>query len=144
MSYSIDVNVLLYASSAKSPHHAAAMEFLRQCQTDSTIWYLTWLTLMSFLRMSTHPSILSPPLRPDDAMRSVQSLLDLPQVRLLSEGKGFWDVYLEVTRGSAVRGKEVPDAHLAALLKQHGVVTLYSNDRDFLRYPFLRVRNPLT
>jgi predicted nucleic acid-binding protein len=36
----------------------------------------------------------------------------------------------------------VPDAHLAALLRQHGVGTLYTNDRDFRRFDFLRVINP--
>jgi predicted nucleic acid-binding protein len=36
----------------------------------------------------------------------------------------------------------VPDAHLAALLRQHGVATLYTNDADFKRSSFLRVINP--
>jgi predicted nucleic acid-binding protein len=98
---------------------------------------------MAYLRMVTHASIISPPLTPAQATRNVQSLLDLPQVRVLSESGGFWRTYLEVTGGMVVRGKAVPDAHLAALLKQHGVGTLYTNDRDFLRYPFLNVRNPL-
>lgn len=143
MSYSIDVNVLLYASSTQSPHHAAATEFLERCRQDTTLWYLTWPTLMAYLRMTTHASILSPPLLSEDAMSNVQSLLNLPQVRVLSESEGFWDVYREVTRGLVVRGKAVPDAHLAALLKQHGVATLFTNDRDFSRFPFLTVRNPL-
>ncbi len=41
-----------------------------------------------------------------------------------------------------VRGKLVPDAHLATLLRQHGVRILYSNDRDFWKLDFLEVRNP--
>jgi hypothetical protein len=43
----------------------------------------------------------------------VQALVAQPRVRLLSEEEGFLEVYL------------VPDAHLAALLQQHGVETLY-------------------
>jgi hypothetical protein len=35
----------------------------------------------------------------------------------------------------------VPDAHLAALLKQHDVRTLYT--RDFRKFSFLEVRDPL-
>jgi predicted nucleic acid-binding protein len=42
-----------------------------------------------------------------------------------------------------VRGNLVPDAHLAALLKQHGVRTLYTRDGDFRKFPFLDVRDPL-
>jgi predicted nucleic acid-binding protein len=47
------------------------------------------------------------------------------------------------THGAAVRGSLVPDAHLAAILKQHEIGTLYTNDGDFRRFPFLRVKNPL-
>jgi len=36
----------------------------------------------------------------------------------------------------------VPDAHLAALLKQHGVRVLYTRDADFRKFPFLDVRDP--
>ena len=41
-----------------------------------------------------------------------------------------------------MRGNLVPDAHLAALLRQHGIRTLYTNDSDFRRFSFLDVRNP--
>ena len=34
------------------------------------------------------------------------------------------------------------DTHLAALLRQHGIRTLYTNDSDFRRFSFLDVRNP--
>ena len=36
----------------------------------------------------------------------------------------------------------VPDAHLTAILFQHGVGTLYSNDRDFRKFPAIDVRDP--
>ena len=34
------------------------------------------------------------------------------------------------------------DAHLAALLLQHDVRVLYTNDRDFRKFDFLETRNP--
>lgn len=143
MSYSVDVNLLLYASSRGNRHHEAAGAFLDRCRSETTVCCLTWTTLMSYLRMVTHPAIVSPPLTPERAMGNVEALLALPHVRVLSEAEGFWDVYREVTRGVVPRGRLVPDAHLAALLKQHGVDVLYTNDRDFLRFPFLTVRDPL-
>ena len=51
-------------------------------------------------------------------------------------------VYREVTGSFPVRGNLVPDAHLAALLKQHGVRTLYTRDGDFRKFSFLDVRDP--
>ncbi len=63
-------------------------------------------------------------------------------MRLLAEETGFLEVYREVTGGFPVRGNLVPDAHLAALLKQHGVRTLHTRDADFRKFPFLEVRDP--
>ncbi|MGH7556689.1 MAG: hypothetical protein ACREMD_02685 [Gemmatimonadota bacterium] len=54
------------------------------------------------------------------------------------------DSYMEATDGIVVRGNLVSDAHLVALLKQHGVNVLYSRDRDFWKFDFLEVRDPFT
>ena len=43
---------------------------------------------------------------------------------------------------SRVRGSLIMDAHLAALAIEHGA-TLCTNDRDFARFPGLRVEYPL-
>jgi len=142
VSFSVDVDILLYASSTGSPLHSRAKELLQQCSTGSDLFCLAWPTLMAYLRMVTHPAILSPPLSVREAEQNVESLVRLPHVRLLSEQDGFWDLYRECTHDFVVRGKLVPDAHLATLLRQHGVRVLYTNDRDFRKFDFLDVRNP--
>lgn len=75
-------------------------------------------------------------------MRNIEALVGLPHVRLLAEEEGVWEVYQDVVRGWPARGNQVPDAHLAALLRQHGVETLYTGDADFRRFDFLRIVNP--
>ena len=89
MSFSIDVNVLLYASAVQSPHHEPAVAFLDRCRRDRTAWYLTWPTLMGYLRRATHAAILDPPLAPATAMANVSALVDLPHVRTVSEDPAF-------------------------------------------------------
>ncbi len=142
MSYSVDVNVLLYASDTSSPKHADAIRFLKQRASDPDLFCIAWSTLIAFLRIATHPGIFAQPLSPDDALRNVESLLSLPRVRLLAEGEGFLEIYREVTAHFPVRGNLVPDAHLAALLRQHGVRRLYTVDRDFRKFDFLEVADP--
>ena len=73
----------------------------------------------------------------------MDSLLSLPRVRAVSEDPGFLDTYRAATSQIAARGNHVPDAHLASLLRQHGVRVLFTADRDFRRFDFLDVRNPL-
>lgn len=118
------------------------MEFLEECAARAEICCLAWTTVMGYLRVSTHPSIFAAPLSPELAAANVEALVRLPHVRLLSEQDGFWEVYRDVTRATATRGNFVPDAHLAALLKQHGIGRLYTHDSDFRRFEFLEVRNP--
>lgn len=142
MSYSLDVNILLYASDRSSERHDDASAFLASCAEGPELLYLGWPTLMAYLRIATHPRIFDAPLSPAEALGNVAALLSRPHVRAISELDGFADAFTSVTQGMTVRGNLVPDAHLAALLFQHGVRTLYSADRDFRRFATLEVRDP--
>jgi predicted nucleic acid-binding protein len=64
VSFGIDINILLYASDESSPLHAQASAFLHQCAAGREVFCLAWLTVMSYLRMSTHPAIFQQPLSP--------------------------------------------------------------------------------
>jgi uncharacterized protein len=143
MSFGIDVNILLYASDEGSPLHDKAADFLSRCANGREVFCLAWVTLMSYVRMATHPAIFDRPLSPEDAARNIDALLATPLCRVIAEEEGFWDVYREVTKDVPTKGNLVPDAHLAALLSQHGVVKLYTHDRDFRKFPFLDVHDPL-
>lgn len=142
MSFALDANILVYASAEAAPQHAAAYAFLRDCVRGPEVFYVAWPTLMAYLRLVTHPKILRAPLIAQQAERNIDSLLAVPHCRTLSEQEGFWSVYLECSKGLAVRGNAVPDAYLAALLKQNGVTRLYTADRDFRRFDFLKVIDP--
>lgn len=143
MSYSLDANVLLHAANADSPSHKKALAFLEGCAESDEPLCLTWGVVSSFLRISTHAAIFANPLSPARAMEAVDELLDLPQTRVLVEEPGFWTVYRKVAAPVAPRAKAVPDTHLAALLRHHGVRRLFTSDRDFRRYDFLEVIDPL-
>lgn len=142
MSFAIDVNVLLYASDSSSPVHQKARRFIEECAAREEVFYVAWTTLFSYLRIATHPSIFAAPLTPKQAMRNISALLSVAHLRVLSEEEGFWQVYESVAASLPVRGNLVPDAHLAALLRQHGVRTLITNDSDFRKFGFLRLSNP--
>ncbi|WP_447970370.1 TA system VapC family ribonuclease toxin [Nitrospira sp. M1] len=142
MSFSLDVNILLYASDRSSSFHLAASDFLEQCASNRELCYLAWPTLMSYLRIATHPRIFTHPLSPNEVLANIEALLNLPHVRSLSEEEGFLEIYREVTGEMPVRGNLVPDAHLVALLRQHDIKKLYTADTDFLKFFWLDVRNP--
>lgn len=142
MSCALDTNVLLYASDASSPFHERARGVLERCAAGPELLYLPWPVAMSYLRIATHPAIFEHPLSPEEAMANVEALLSRSHVRTLGELEGFWDVYRQTTADLVVRGNLVPDAHLAALLLQHGVTTLWTHDRDFRKFEGIRVCDP--
>ena len=144
MSYSIDVNVLLYASDQDSPRHDRAIKFLLKRASDPELFCICWSTLMAYLRISTHPSIFSHPLSPEEVLVNIESLLKQPRVRVLSEDDGFLKIYRQVSGSFPVRGNLVPDAHIAALLLQHGVRKIYTADSDFKKFDFLDVKDPFS
>jgi toxin-antitoxin system PIN domain toxin len=143
MSFGIDVNILLYASDKSSPLHSKAASFLDDCASGHEVFCLAWLTLMSYVRMATHPAIFERPLSHDEAIRNVDALIAARTCRVIGEEDGYWDFYRRITSDVPTRGNLVPDAHLAAVLVQHGVVRLYTHDRDFRKFSSLRVIDPL-
>ena len=96
MSYSVDANVLLYASDQSSDRHERARRFVETCAAGPEILCLTWPTLMAYLRIATHPRIFAAPLNPDEALGNVAALVELPHVRVVSEQDGFLDAYRRV------------------------------------------------
>ena len=142
MSYALDANILLYASNASSSFHPRALALVERSAEGPELCYLPWPAIMAYLRISTHPAIFKQPLSPQEAVTNVEALLSRPHVRPLAEIEGFWDVYLHTTDGVVVRGNVVPDAHIAALLLQHGVTTLWTHDRDFRKFEGIQIRDP--
>jgi predicted nucleic acid-binding protein len=45
-------------------------------------------------------------------------------------------------RTSQTSGNLAHDAHIAALITEHGVSELWTADRDFSRFPGIRTHNP--
>ena len=143
MSYTVDVNVLLYASDRESPFHDAAATFLRERAEDPDIFCLTWPVIMGYLRLATHPRLFERPLAPRAAVDNIAALLGLPRCRVVSEPEHFLELYRDIAIEVAARGNLVPDAHVAALARAHGIRTIYSHDRDFRKFPFMRVVDPV-
>jgi toxin-antitoxin system PIN domain toxin len=142
VSSTIDTNVLLYASDASSRFHSKALDLLDGLARGPDLFYVFWPVLMGYLRIATHPAIFTRPLSIEDATGNVEQLLALPHARTAGEIEDFWNVYQSVTTEVKVRGNLVPDAHIVALMRQSGVSTIWTHDRDFRKFDGVGVRDP--
>ena len=135
----VDTNILIYAHRAEFPEHAAARKLLAGLAGGSDLWALPVFCLGEFLRVVTHPAILKPPSDLPVAKRSLEALLDSPSVRVLSPGDRFPQLLLQTD--AKATGNLVFDAQIAAVCRENGVETIWSNDRDLLRFPGLKPRS---
>ena len=142
MTATVDTNVLVYASDQSSPFHTRAGALLQAIAAGPDLVYIFWPVVLGYLRISTHPAIFQAPLSAADATSNIDGLVSRPHVRTCGEVEGFWDTYRQVGAGTPVRGNLVPDAHVVALMRQNGVTTIWSHDRDFRKFRGIDVRDP--
>ena len=103
---------------------------------------LPWAVVLGFVRLVTHPAVLTQPLAPPAAMHRVRAWLDRPHVQILDPGPRHLRIIEELFQATGVAANMTTDTHLAALAIEHQC-ELHSNDGDFGRFPGLRWRNPL-
>jgi len=144
VSVAIDANILLYASDDASPRQPPARALLEDLASGPDLVYLFWPVVMAYLRIATHPGVFRSPLDPASARANVADLIRRPHVRCPGEGDGFWALFEATVEPDVVRGNLVTDAHIATLMRQHGVAAIWTADRDFRRFPGITMRNPYT
>ena len=138
----VDTNVLVFAEIETSDHHRRAIEVLSELAEGSVPWAIPWPCIYEFLRVVTHSRIYHPPVPMKHAMVDLRRILGSPSLLLLAETERHTEILMRVLEASGTTGNLIHDAHIAALCLENGVAELVTGDRDFLRFPDLRVINP--
>lgn len=139
----LDSNILVYAHREDSAWHDQASAFVLKLAEGRDPWAIPWPCVHEFLAIVTHPRIYAPPTPLATALDQVQAWLESPALVLLAETEGYWQTLQRLLRAARSSGPQVHDARIAALCVEHGITELWTADRDFSRFPALRVRNPL-
>ena len=139
----VNTNILVNAHRADSPWHEAAFALVAELAEGNSPWAVPWPCLHEFLAIVTHPRIYAPPSPLDSAIDQVDAWLESPELVLLSEFEHYWTALKPTLQSGLVSGPLVHDARIAVLCRTQGVKELWSADRDFGRFPGLKVKNPL-
>jgi hypothetical protein len=139
----VDTNVLVYAHREDSQWHPQAYARIIELAEGRIPWAIPWPCVHEFLAISTHPKIYSPPTPLSAAIDQVESWLESPSLVLLTESERYWQEFRRILETGKIVGPQVHDARVASLCLLHGISELWTADRDFSRFPGLKVRNPL-
>ena len=134
--------MLVFAEIETTAEHATARRLLIDLAESPSPWAIPWPCVYEFLRVVTHPRVFDPPVPPAHSIADVRELLKSPTLRMLGEGPRHLETMEQVMRDSGATGNLVHDAHIAALCIEGGVSELFTGDRDFARFPAIRMTNP--
>jgi uncharacterized protein len=139
----VDTNVLVYAHRDDSPFHERARSALESLANGTREWAIPWPCVHEFLAIVTHPRIYRTATPSATAFAQLRALQALSNLAFIAEVDDHLQHLEPLAMGARVQGAAVHDARIVAICLAHGVAELWSADRDFARFPTLRVHNPV-
>ena len=138
----VDANLLTYASVDTLPQHQRARIWLDDRLNGAAPVGLPWASLLAFMRITTNPRVFDRPASVSGAWRQVLAWLECDSVWIPDPDNRHREILGDLLQAPGVHANLVPDAHLAAIAIEHGLI-LCSADGDFARFPGLRWENPI-
>lgn len=139
----VDTQIMIYAHRGEMAFHEEAARALAGLAESGSAWTIPWPCVHEFVGTVTKAQRFRPVSTTEDALQFVRWLQASGTLRLIGETSDHLDRLGALLKAGKVTGAAVHDARIAAICLSHGVRELWTADRDFSRFPALRVRNPL-
>ena len=137
----LDVNVVLAVQRADHPHHERARAWFQAMLAGEERFTVPAPVWGSFLRLTTSRRIFEVPSPRGEAFAFAEATCAQPLHLAVAPGPRHLALLRELCEEGDAVGDLIPDAAIAAIAAEHNceVVTF---DRDFARFPSVRVRRP--
>jgi len=141
----VDTNILVYAANIDCVEHDRCSQLVGGWRSSPAPWCVTHGILYEFLSVITHRGELASPWSVAKAWGFVESLLDSPGLQVLTETPRHVEIArMTFEEVSGPSGRHLHDAHVAILMREHGISRIVTRDTGFHRFPFIEVVDPLT
>ncbi|MBM4418139.1 MAG: type II toxin-antitoxin system VapC family toxin [Chloroflexi bacterium] len=140
----VDANILIHATTPSSPAHDLSRTWLDAQLSAGDPVGLPWQSLLAFVRIKSNSRLVQFAAPVAEVWALVEEWLDCPGVWIPGPTERHRAILTRLMLGHPLSAHLVPDAHLAALAIEHGLL-LCSSDGDFARFGTagLRWENPI-
>jgi len=129
----VDTNVLIYSTVSGNPWHQQARQWLAALQNEGLRLCVTTQVLREYLVVLTRGTVFEKSFTVDQVLAQVEALL--PSLTVLDEPLAAADLLRTLVRRYRVRGKNIHDANIVAVMLTRGVRRLATyNQADFQRF----------
>jgi toxin-antitoxin system PIN domain toxin len=139
----VDTNIFVDSVNKHSPFHEPCAALIEEWRPRADAWFCTWSIVYEFVRVTTHPRTMIRPWSAQRAWEYVEAMLASPGLSLLGETDRHQEVASKVIAETpGIVGRAIHDAHIAILMREHGIRTIYTRDTGFHRFRSLHVIDP--
>lgn len=129
----IDTNILIYASSTKSPFYQHAHDAIRRFEKESAELFISRQVLREYLASMTRPDMLTEELSRESVIKAVRHFEE--DFTVFNDTPGVTEQLLELAETVSVSGKQIHDANIIATMLVNDVHSLLThNISDFKRF----------
>jgi len=129
----VDTNVLVYSTVSGNPWHQQARQWLATLQDKGLHLCITTQILREYLVVLTRGTVFEESFSVDQVLTQIETLL--PSLMVLDEPLAAADLLRTLVRQYQIRGKQIHDANIIAVMLTHGVHRLATyNQPDFQRF----------
>lgn len=111
--------------------------------TENNRIFLCWETIHAYFRITTSTKIYGEPLNFAESKEKLKPLWESERLTLLSPTLESFDILSNYASMISLKGTLLTDAVIASQLEANGIKTIYTNNADFKKFSYLKVKNPL-
>lgn len=129
----VDTNALVYSTVSGNPWHQGARQWLAMLQDKGRSLCVTTQILREYLVVLTRGTVFEKSFSVDQVLVQIQALL--ASLTVLDEPLAAADLLRALVQQYQIRGKNIHDANVVAVMLAHGVHRLATyNSADFQRF----------
>lgn len=138
----VDTNILIYATNRNSVFHKKAKLFLEQRLPSGSL-SITVQNITEFYAIVTNAKRIEEPLNQNRALEVIRTFIESGYFQIITPKNKTAFLLLRLLKNHSIKSAEIHDIHLAAVMIDNNISTIYTADTSIFKKLGLNAINPL-